>query len=116
MKPFVLVTDYSALKWLQTSKLPKGQKARWVMELQQYEFTIKYRSEKANINANALSRILEESEVFFLNFESTSENGYISSIENNNITVDLLYSEENNEYETEWYISNPSYSQDQMLE
>src|SRR3954453_23325235 len=39
----------------------------------------------------------------------------MSSIENNCITDDLSYSEENNEYETEWYISNPSYSQDQML-
>src|SRR5688572_20697004 len=42
MKPFILVTDHSALKWLQTSKLPKGRRARWVMELQQYDFTIKH--------------------------------------------------------------------------
>jgi RNase H-like domain found in reverse transcriptase/Reverse transcriptase (RNA-dependent DNA polymerase) len=42
LKPFTLVTDHSALKWLQTSKLPKGRRARWVMELQQYEFEIKH--------------------------------------------------------------------------
>jgi hypothetical protein len=56
LKPFTLVTDHSALKWLQTSKLPKGRRARWVMELQQYEFEIKHRPGKHNANADALSR------------------------------------------------------------
>jgi len=28
LKPFTIVTDHSALKWLQTSKLPKGRRAR----------------------------------------------------------------------------------------
>jgi hypothetical protein len=54
IKPFVFVIDHSALKWLQTSKLPKSQRARWVMELQQYEFTIKHRPGKANANADSL--------------------------------------------------------------
>ena len=39
-KRFIVVTDHSALKWLQTSKLPKGRRARWMMELQQYDFEI----------------------------------------------------------------------------
>src|SRR5688572_14770648 len=106
MKPFVLVTDHSALKWLQTSKLPKGQKTRWVMELQQYEFTIKHRPGKANANADALSRIPNETEVFFLNFELDVETGYNSSIKSNYITDNPSHSEKNNEYETEWFISN----------
>ena len=38
--PFEVVTNHSALKWLQTSKLPKGRRARWMMKLQQYNFTI----------------------------------------------------------------------------
>ena len=59
MKPFTLITDHSALKWLQTSKMPKGRRARWVMELQQYDFTIKHRPGKQNANADALSRIPE---------------------------------------------------------
>ena len=71
------------------------------MELQQYEFTIKHRSKKANTNADALSRIPEESEVFFLNFESDVKTGYNSSIENNYITDNPSHSEENDEYETE---------------
>ena len=61
MKPFTIVTDHSALKWLQTSKIPKGRRARWIMELQQYDFQIKHRPGKANANADALSRIHDES-------------------------------------------------------
>jgi hypothetical protein len=46
---------------LQTAKMPSGRRARWIMELQQYDFTIKHRPGKQNANADALSRI-EESE------------------------------------------------------
>ena len=56
LKPFTIVTDHSALKWLQTSKLPKERRAQWVIELQQYEFDIKHRPGKHNSNADALLR------------------------------------------------------------
>jgi hypothetical protein len=60
LKPFTIVTDHSALKWLKTSKLPKGRRARWIMELQQYDFNIIHRPGKANSNADALSRMYDE--------------------------------------------------------
>src|SRR2546421_4854753 len=47
------------------------------MELQQYNFTIKYRPEKVNSNADALSRIPEEEIYCFMleqEYESNSEN------------------------------------------
>src|SRR5438128_11738301 len=47
------------------------------MELQQYTFTIKYRPEKVNSNADALSRIPEEEIYCFMveqDYESDSEN------------------------------------------
>ena len=59
-RPFTIVTDHSALKWLQTSKLPKGRRARWIMELQQHNFEIKHRAGKHNNNADALSRMYSE--------------------------------------------------------
>ncbi|CAB4405679.1 unnamed protein product [Rhizophagus irregularis] len=55
--PFSVVTDHSTLKWLQTSKIPTGRRVRWIMQLQQYDFTIQHRAGKANANADALSRI-----------------------------------------------------------
>ena len=55
--PFKIVTDHSALKTLKTAKIPKGRRARWIMELQQYNFTIEHRPGKANANADALSQI-----------------------------------------------------------
>jgi hypothetical protein len=60
LRPFTIVTDHAALKWLKTSKLPKGRRARWIMELQQYDFKIQHRAGKANSNADALSRMFEE--------------------------------------------------------
>ena len=47
------------------------------MELQQYNFTIKYHPEKVNSNADALSRIPEEEIYCFIlerEYESDSEN------------------------------------------
>ena len=43
-----------------TTQKPKGRKARWIMELQQYNFKVIHRAGKANANADALFRILEE--------------------------------------------------------
>jgi hypothetical protein len=77
LKPFTIVTDHSALKWLQTSKLPKGRRARWVMELQQYDFKIMHRPGKANSNADALSRREDiepnELETFCITMEEPTE-------------------------------------------
>src|SRR6185369_14042763 len=64
LQPFTLVTDHSALKWLQTSKPPTtGRRARWMMDLQQYDFKIIHRPGKANANADALSRHPNEAEI-----------------------------------------------------
>jgi hypothetical protein len=58
-KPFTVITDHSALKGLMTAnKISKGRRARWTMELQQYDFIIKHRSGKSNTNADALSRLI----------------------------------------------------------
>jgi hypothetical protein len=75
--PFEVVTDHSALKWLQTFKLPKGRRARWMMKLQQYNFNIRHRPGKLNDNADALSRMYEQEEgqieCFMMEFENTVE-------------------------------------------
>src|SRR6266536_1664007 len=60
LQHFTVVTDHAAWKWMKTSKLPKGRRARWMMDIQQYKFDIQHRPEKANANADALSRMYEE--------------------------------------------------------
>src|SRR6266542_1413449 len=59
-KSFKIFTDHSALKSLQKISELIRRKARWIMELQQYNFTIKHRSGKKNQNADALSRLFLE--------------------------------------------------------
>jgi hypothetical protein len=74
-RPFTIVTDHAALKWLKTSKMPKGRRARWIMELQQHHFTIEHRAGKHNANADALSRMYDEetAECFMVNFSEESD-------------------------------------------
>ena len=55
-RSFCIATDNSALRWLHSME-PKGRIARWIMDLQEFEFTIKHRSGDCNSNADALSRL-----------------------------------------------------------
>jgi hypothetical protein len=57
-RKFQVITDHAALKGLMNAKIPKGKRARWVMELQQYNFEIVHRAGKENKNADALSRLI----------------------------------------------------------
>jgi len=52
---FVAVTDNNPLSHLQTAKLGATEQ-RWVSQLAMFDFHIQYRSGKANVNADALSR------------------------------------------------------------
>ncbi|KMQ90703.1 reverse ribonuclease integrase [Lasius niger] len=53
---FTVVTDHQSLKWLQRLEAPSGRLARWLFELQQYDFDVKYRRGTLNRVADALSR------------------------------------------------------------
>ena len=50
---FSLRTDHSSITWLRSSE---GQLARWIMNLQEYDFSISHRQGKKYNNADALSR------------------------------------------------------------
>jgi hypothetical protein len=57
---FDLYTDHSALKWLLTTaslKDTKGRLIRWIVQLQNYNFTPYYKRGTKNQNADALSRL-----------------------------------------------------------
>ena len=53
---FAVITDHMALKWLNSIESPSGRVARWALELQQYDFEVKYRKSNFNVVADALSR------------------------------------------------------------
>lgn len=53
---FTVVTDHQSLKWLQRLEEPTGRLARWLFELQQYDFDLRYRKGQLNKVADALSR------------------------------------------------------------
>jgi len=53
---FTVVTDHQSLKWLKNLDNPSGRLGRWVFELQQYNYEIRYRRGALNKVADALSR------------------------------------------------------------
>ena len=55
-KPFVLETDNRALTFILNLKEPPGRIARWIVQFQEYNFTIKHRPGLQNGNADTLSR------------------------------------------------------------
>jgi hypothetical protein len=53
---FTVVTDHKPLKWLESMQNPPNRVARWIMELQQYNYKIEYKPGKTHKNADAVSR------------------------------------------------------------
>ena len=56
-RAFVLRTDHGSLSWLWNFRNPEGQLARWLEQLQEYDFTIVHRRGRKHGNADAMSRI-----------------------------------------------------------
>ena len=55
-RKFVVQTDHHALTWLHRLKKNNASLSRWSLVLQPYDFVVKYRADKVNGNADALSR------------------------------------------------------------
>lgn len=55
-RKFQLITDHNSLRWLQSME-PKGRLARWIMDLQEFQFDITHKSGRLHTNADALSRL-----------------------------------------------------------
>jgi hypothetical protein len=53
---FVVRTDHSALRWLKGFRNPERQLARWLVEIEQYNFDIEHRPGARHGNADGLSR------------------------------------------------------------
>ncbi len=55
---FVLRTDHSALQWLLNFESPEGQVARWIRQLQEYDFLIQHCEGTSHHNADRLPQRL----------------------------------------------------------
>jgi hypothetical protein len=55
-RPFTIVTDHAALKWLMSTQDFTGKLARWSLKLQEYEFEIEHRPGKTHGNVDGLTR------------------------------------------------------------
>jgi len=53
---FLLCTDHNPLVWLRSCQEPKGRLARWVLELEEYDYEMKYQPGTSIPHADALSR------------------------------------------------------------
>jgi hypothetical protein len=59
-RQFHLRADHSSLQWLMNFKNPSGQLARWLEELSQYWMVIHHRVGKKHVNADFLSRLIDD--------------------------------------------------------
>ena len=57
---FTVVTDHASLKWLMHLKDLTGWLARWSLRLQTYDFDIQHRKGTENVEADTLSRTVQE--------------------------------------------------------
>ena len=55
-RTFRVRTDHAALTWLRHTPDPVGQQARWLEQLEEYDFSVEHRSGSRHANADALSR------------------------------------------------------------
>ena len=53
---FIVVTDHASLRYLMQMKDPFGRISRWIMELQQFDFSVEHRSGISHGNADGMSR------------------------------------------------------------
>eukprot|EP00795_Rhopilema_esculentum_P005376 gene5376-551_t len=53
---FTVVTDHRPLKWLKTMNAPNNLFARWISEIQSYDFNVVHRPGRLHSNADTLSR------------------------------------------------------------
>ena len=53
---FTIRTDHAALQWLKKTPTPIGQQARWVEQLEEFDYDIQHRPGHKHGNADALPR------------------------------------------------------------
>ena len=87
--PFIIYTENNPLSYIQTSKLGATE-LRWVAQLAQFDFSIKYRSGRLNANADALSRKTWHGEPVIAEGESQCEQVEMTELVVEQVMVETL--------------------------
>ena len=58
-RPFEILTDHHALKWLQEARFTNSKLERWALALQEHDYKIDYQKGEDNVIADCLSRAVE---------------------------------------------------------
>ena len=56
-RPFEIITDHRPLVWVRNLKNPSAKVFRWLLQLEEYTFTVTYKEGKKNQNADVMSRL-----------------------------------------------------------
>jgi hypothetical protein len=76
---FTIENDHRNLLWLMKYHKP-GRLSHWVLRLQEYDFSLKYRPRKSNSNADVLSRINIPDSDLSINAVETRTNSFTDSM------------------------------------
>ncbi|KAL4083088.1 hypothetical protein QTP88_028418 [Uroleucon formosanum] len=101
-RKFIILTDHRPLSWLFNLKNPLSKVARWRIELEQYNYEIKYKPGVQNSNVDALSRMYNINEIKEESYPTFLEKFETIIVTNKNVKEKLAMNQIGRNDRLEW--------------